>query len=269
MNKLLRNFAVILSFSVIAASCYKKPGSSTSVTGDPNTNPSNPNNPTTNEVHFQFENYFGDLELLMNAGEYTTAQNEKVTITTFNYWITNIKLVKNDGSEFIENESYRLLRGDQHGTLHFHLKDVPAGTYTAVKFMIGVDLERNTSGAQTGALDPGTNPDMFWTWNTGYIQAKLEGTSPQSTAPNHTFEYHIGGVAAGMETPRSVTLGFPQTLEVGAKAGSLIIKADIAKWFPTPKTIAEVSSVTMPGQAAVKIADNYAKMFSLTSVGNE
>src|SRR5690606_605399 len=109
----------------------------------------------------------------------------------FNYWITNIRLTRSDGTEFREEESYRLIRGDKQATTHFHIPEVPAGTYTGIKFMIGVDVPRNTSGAQTGALDPAVNGDMFWSWSTGYIQAKLEGTSPQSSdTVNSSFQYH-------------------------------------------------------------------------------
>lgn len=227
----------------------------------------------TNEMHFMFENYFGAEELSMNADvSYTTLQGEEITkVTAFNYWITNIKLVKSDGTEFAESESYRLVRADKGSTNHFHIPGVPAGTYTGVKFMVGVDVARNTSGAQTGDLDPAVNDDMFWTWSTGYIQAKMEGLSPQSTNTDQTFEYHIGGVAAGKETPREVTLTFPSAIEVGEKAGSLKIKTDAAKWFgPTnPVKIAMMSNMTHPGDMAVKIADNYKEMFSIMSAGNE
>jgi hypothetical protein len=60
-----------------------------------------------------------------------------------------------------------------------------------MEFMIGVDSARNNSGAQTGALDP-TN-GMFWSWSTGYIMAKFEGTSAQSPAAANALKFHIGG----------------------------------------------------------------------------
>ncbi|MCB9063608.1 MAG: hypothetical protein H6551_00535 [Chitinophagales bacterium] len=248
------------------SACTKKPD--TVITTDP-TIPTNPTTHDKAEMHFNFHQYFGNEEIVFNTGNYTTAQSEQITISTFNYWITNIKFVKEDGSEYVEPESYRLIRGDKHATHHFHVEDVPAGTYKGIKFMIGVDVPRNTSGAQTGALDPTINPDMFWSWSTGYIQAKLEGTSPQSTETGNAYQYHIGGVAAGTETPREVMLDFPNTITVGEQAGSMVIKADAAKWFPTPMPIASMAIMTHPGAGASKIADNYAKMFSVMSAGNE
>ncbi|MCB0697068.1 MAG: hypothetical protein KDC07_06870 [Chitinophagaceae bacterium] len=256
MKLSFKNIALIAGAALLLTSCQKKESTVLK---------------TSNEVHFMFNNYFGNEELALNSGNYTTSQNEQVTINTFNYWITNIRFIKSDGSEYAEEESYHLVRGNKSATHHFHVEDIPAATYTGIKFMIGVDVPRNTSGAQTGELDPAVNGDMFWTWNTGYIQAKLEGTSPQSNETDNAFTYHVGGVAAGMETPREVTLTFGADLVVGEQAGSIDVMADAAKWFGpgNPVKIAMTPTMTMPGAMAVKMADNYAKMFSIMSVGNE
>lgn len=252
--------ALSIASVFLISSCKKKP--------EPEPTPT----PTTNEVHFNFENYFGNEELSMNTGTYTTMNSEQITISMFNYWVTNIVFINKDGSEYKEPESYRLMRGDKHATMHFHVKDVPAGTYTGMKFIIGVDVPRNTSGAQDGALDPAINGDMYWNWHTGYIQAKLEGTSPQSKSANNAVIYHIGGVEPGKETPRDVTLNFGTDMVVGAQAGSIKIKADAAKWFgPANPILIEQVSTTAHGSGAnsLKIADNYQQMFSIMSVGNE
>jgi hypothetical protein len=52
---------------------------------------------------------------------------------------------------------------------------------TGIRFLLGVDSARNVSGIQTGALDPARG--MFWTWNSGYVMAKIEGSSPSAHVP--------------------------------------------------------------------------------------
>lgn len=259
MNKSL--LSLTIAAAIALTGCEKKPVETT----PPDTSK------THNEVHFNFDNHFGSEELTLGSGTYTTAQNEQVTINTFNYWITNIELINSDGTTFKEAESYRLLRGDKSATHHFHIADVPKGSYTGIKFIVGVDLDRNTSGAQTGDLDPAVCGDMYWSWATGYIQAKLEGTSPQSTSPNKSFSYHIAGIQPGFETPRTVTINFPQTMVVGDKAGSIKITTDAAKFFgpATPLTIASTPSSLHGGELASKIANNFTAMFTVTSAGNE
>jgi hypothetical protein len=130
---------------------------------------------------------------------------------------------------------------------------------------VGVDSTRNVSGAQTGALDP-TN-GMFWTWNTGYIFAKLEGRSPSSAAPFQKLTHHIGGFRTGENAIRKITLAMP--FEIG-RAKELVINADVQKWFDGPHqiSIASNASVMSPGGVALKIADNYASMFSVNKVVN-
>jgi hypothetical protein len=108
---------------------------------------------------------------------------------------------------------------------------------------------------------------MFWTWNTGYIFAKLEGRSPSSAAPFQKLTHHIGGFRTGENAIRKITLAMP--FEIG-RAKELVINADVQKWFDGPHqiSIASNASVMSPGGVALKIADNYASMFSVNKVVN-
>jgi hypothetical protein len=219
------------------------------------------------EVHINFKNYAGAEPLKLNTATYTTPQGEQITVSRFNYYISNIKLTKSDGSVYAEPESYHLLQQEKTGSLHFHLKDVPAGTYTGMSFMIGVDEPRNIDGAQTGALDPING--MFWTWQTGYIMAKLEGKSPQSKDTTNKYVLHVGGFSGEYNGIRSISLNFPSAIAIeGSKSGDVVIKADMLKWFePNAVKISENSELMMPSAATRKIADNYSKMFTLESAG--
>lgn len=73
---------------------------------------------------------------------------------------------------------------------------VPDGVYNEIHFLLGVDSVDQTSGAQTGALDPVRG--MFWTWNTGYLSFKIEGTSPDSK--NLRTAFHTISAATGGRT---------------------------------------------------------------------
>lgn len=255
MNNYLKSALLLLSISAVAVSCKKKK--------DPE-----PVTPTVTsaEVHMNFKNYAGNDALQLNSGTYTTAQGESITISKFNYYISNIKLTATDGSVYTEPESYHLMQQEKLGSLHFHLEEVPLKTYNKVTFMVGVDEARNTSGAQTGDLDPVNG--MFWTWNTGYIMAKMEGTSPQSTdTTNHSYKLHIGGFKGDYNAVKEVTLTFPTPVTLAAgSSGELVIKADALKWFaPSAIKLSEGSEIMIPSARSKSIADNYAQMFTLQS----
>src|SRR5688500_13738710 len=125
-------------------------------------------------VQLQFTNMAGANPLALNT-TITNAFGENLTITKYKYYISNIALTDERDLRRLLPDTYFLVDEGAAASKTFSV-EVPAGTYKSISFLIGVDSTRNVSGAQTGALDP--LHDMFWTWNTGYIMAKLEGTSP-------------------------------------------------------------------------------------------
>lgn len=261
--KKIKNLSLFALLAIGVAACQKKDDDNNIVTPPPGN--------ATGEVGFEVSNYFGDKALTLNTETYTTASGESVTISKFNYFITNIKLKKADGTEYVQAESYYPVKADVAGSHHFHIKDVPAGTYTSISFLVGVDSARNVSGAQTGGLDPANAASgMFWTWSTGYIMAQLEGTSPQSTATDKKFVHHIGGFKGEFNSIRSVTIALPQQMVLSAdKESTIKLKADANKWFGTNIKVANVTNLMTVNATSKMIADNYATMFSVTSVVNE
>jgi hypothetical protein len=195
--------------------------------------------------------------------QYTNGSGEKFNVSSFKFYITAISFRNSSGS-VSEQNGYHLVDLNQPASQQFEV-NLPPGMYDRVSFSVGVDSTRNVSGAQTGALDP-TN-GMFWTWNTGYIFAKLEGRSPSSPAPFQKITHHIGGFRTGEQALRTVTLN--TNVEIG-RTKQLLINADVQKWFEGPNqiSIAANASIMSPGGIALKIADNYAGMFSVNKVVN-
>ncbi len=221
-------------------------------------------------VKITFINKVKNSPLILNTQHYTNTYGEDYTISKFKYYISNIAL-SHQGFVFKENESYHLIDASNNATQTFSF-DVPIShPYEQLSFILGVDSTRNVSGAQTGALDPANG--MFWTWNSGYIMAKLEGTSPASPAINNKIEYHIGGFSGSNSALRqiSINLAAIQTLAIQSNHTSeIIIEADIDAWWQNPNSLkfAENPVCTTPGELAKKCADNYAKMFTLKTVTN-
>jgi hypothetical protein len=122
---------------------------------------------------------------------------------------------------------------------------------------------KNVSGIQTGTLDPAKG--MFWTWNTGYVMAKLEGNSPAANTPQHSFSYHVGGYKQNEQTIREINLMLPKKIDYTSNNCTIVVAADILKWFNAQHEI-KISDAPFchePGTLATRLADNYAKMFSI------
>ena len=63
--------------------------------------------------------------------------------------------------------------------------------YNWVEFNIGIDSSTSVAGVLTGDLDP--RKGMYWAWQSGYINFKLEGIL--NTKVQQPFQYHVGGYA--------------------------------------------------------------------------
>lgn len=262
MTFIYHNFKfAVLFFALIVtciASCRKKP--------DPIDDISSSNGQYAT-VGFEFSNYVGNKPIALNVDTIVNSEGEQILPTKFNYYISNIRFKRSDGSEYVEEESYHLVSEDNSASKHFHLQKVPVGEYTSMTFMIGIDSARNVSGAQEGALDPAHG--MFWTWNTGYIMAKLEGISPQANAPDYIVMHHVGGFSGEFKGQREVTLTFPEQflLQQGTE-GTIRMRADALKWYSGTNSIsiAAVPIIMSANANSRKIADNYKDMFTITSV---
>jgi hypothetical protein len=108
---------------------------------------------------------------------------------------------------------------------------------------------------------------MFWSWNTGYIFIKAEGTSPQASSGN--FTYHIGGFAGANNAIRTVTLPFNGELRVRANAEpSIHFNVNAARFWHGGIQLADLSTIHMPGANAALIATNFQGAFSVDHLHN-
>ena len=223
----------------------------------------------TGTVKITFVNTVKGKPIQLNTSTYTNPFAEQYSISKFKYYISHVGLVFLGGTD-IENESCYLIDESKPESLSLSFAAVEK-TYSAVSFLLGVDSILNVSGAQTGALDPLN--DMFWTWNSGYIMAKMEGHSPQSKVVNNKVEYHIGGFSGANNVLKNITLNFPAGKKLYISAGKtseIFIEADFETWWQHADElkIAEHPVCTTPGTLAKLIANNYSNMFTIKNVIN-
>ena len=213
----------------------------------------------------QLQHYVNQLPLLPNTS-YSNISGETYTVTKLQYYISNIQLhnAANELVSTVPTTHYLINAYDTTTTqLTFAANNKQ---FSSITFTIGVDSVYNVSGAQTGALDPLNG--MFWTWNNGYIMAKLEGTSPNSQQPNHTYTYHIGGFKTYENTVRKVKLTItPQKIKKH-KPTIILINVQLSKWFDGVHQlkINDNSNTMSTGPKAVQFANNYATMFALNKI---
>jgi hypothetical protein len=255
-----RIFSLIALTTILFTSCKKD----TVETYDTNVKAS---------LSIEFDNIVGSSDLQLNTGNYTNAIGEAYKITTLKYFVSNFTLTKSDGSIYTipQDSSYFLIDESVASSLKPTLK-VPEGEYSSISFIVGVDSLRNTKdiSQRTGVLDPtGAASGMYWSWNSGYIFFKLEGTAASSPQTGNVFQYHIG-LFGGYTTPtinnlKTVTLnltarGVPKVK--ANKATNVHLMADVSKVFTGTSNISFTTTSSVHGATgSAAIANNYAAMF--------
>lgn len=201
---------------------------------------------------------------LVSDKHYINSHGDTFTVETFRFYLSNFSFFSAGLNKSVTAKGTFLVDMEKPASCIINL-ELSDGEYTDLRFLIGVDSAANVSGANGGALDPAMG--MYWAWNSGYIMAKLEGTSNVCKTLHHAFEFHIGGYLSPYNAARQVILPFK--VNVVAKGNNdLYIDADIAAWFAGGVDLSVTNSVLIPGKDACAAADRYAKMFSISTNGN-
>jgi len=205
----------------------------------------------TIKIHFTFKG----KPLVFRDSCYITPSGDTVIIDMCKMYLTNFRFINQHIEIYKENYSYHFINPIKHRD-SIILRDIK-GKFDELEFCIGVDSLTNTMGVLTGDLDPVFA--MYWAWNSGYINAKIEGTSNQCNTPQNRFEYHIGGYLAPYQSIQKITIPVSGN-EIHNNV--LVLNADLSKWFKDI-SLSKEPSITVPSTKAVTMAQHYANMFSI------
>lgn len=204
----------------------------------------------------RFAHFVGDLPLQLAVYSYTNSFKETFTIEQFKYYISDIRITGDDAVEESVLKGAHLVDAADSSTMTIQI-NTTLQKLSTIRFKIGVDSQTNTSGIQSGDLDPMLG--MFWTWNTGYIYARLEGQGDSVHAPAHRFTWDVGGYRANVNAVREIALQIPTPKK------PITIQANLLHWFDGRHQVRLSRSPIchQPGDLAMQLADNYSTMFSI------
>ncbi|RZS56774.1 MbnP family copper-binding protein [Sphaerotilus mobilis] len=194
-------------------------------------------------------------------------------LTDLRFYVSDVKLITASGQEVavtLASNDWQLTQGG-HGLTLIDLENdadtcagdaatnirvagtAPVGTYTGVKFTLGVPSALNHLDATAATtVAPLTNNDMFWSWTGGYKHAKIEvnpenattagiytgGMTNTAVTPNttaNTFNFHLGDTncTAGVPLSSSTCLSEnTSTITMTAfNAGTQKVAVDIGALF--------------------------------------
>ncbi len=218
------------------------------------------NNSTQHNLQINFQPVVKNSPLQLSSKAYSIHSYDSIFFTTFKMYVGKLVLHDDESKEQFSAENYHLLNAENVESLKIPLKNFPLKKISSIDFLVGVDSIENTKGALDGDLD--VSNAMYWTWNSGFINFKLEGHSPICKSIHHAFEFHIGGFKHPNNSLRKVHLQLKTPMDLISK-NNLDIKIDLAKELNNIE-LSTNNSIVEPNNEAMKMADNFAKMFSIS-----
>ena len=243
----------ILNYGLLIVSCMLLLFTAASFSGQP---------VKKGKLTIHFINTANGKHIILNDYTYTNAFGERYSISKLKYYVSDLTLSGNKDDKGNDN-CFLIDASSPQNDIELA---IPAGNYNTLFFLLGVDSMKNCSGAQTGALDALNG--MFWTWNSGYVVFKLEGSSTASTADLNRIEQHIGGYRNGNNVSTKIGLSFHE-IKVSANTNLLItVEVDLDKYWKgnNDTRISDIPVCTSPGAAAKKIAANFQGLFSIKNI---
>lgn len=198
------------------------------------------------QVSIHFVPVLKNERLMLSQGD------DSLDITVFKFYISDIRFSNNGIETGRDPVRFHLVDASDPYSLTILIQDSVPESDT-ISFGLGIDSITSVSGVFGGDLDPVNG--MYWTWQSGYINLKLEGSSILSPRPDHAFHFHLGGYAAPYNSYRVVKLP-------AKSASNLEIRVDTGKIFDTVNLSLE-NNIMSPSGAAMILSDKAIKMFSV------
>ncbi len=193
----------------------------------------------------------------------------------FRYWVSNISLVSSGNSVHTIQDSYFLLEETkavavQEGDFTYPAKKretidltaLPSGSYTKIRFSVGVDETFNNNlSLQAGELSQLNGmTNISWMWHTSYIFSSLKG---KNVATNGNILVETGLNA----NYRTVEISLPTALVINSsQTGILNINVDVAKILQNIDLASTPTVSASTPTVMTSVADNFRDdVFSIIS----
>lgn len=175
-------------------------------------------------------------------------KNDSIKISKFRFYVSDVEFLNKNKVTKQVKKKHHLIDIDNHTTIQ--LETGSEFNFDQIQFNIGIDSITNVSGAMGNDLDP-TN-GMYWAWQSGYINFKLEGKCGVCNTRNNEFQLHIGGY----QTPFNSL----QKIKLNVKEGKLVNIFIDVEAFLNEINLEKNCSIMSPSLQSVKLSHQFEKL---------
>jgi hypothetical protein len=180
------------------------------------------------------------------------SDGDSMRVSALRFYIYNIRFESENAAVWSSGNEHFLVDVFEESGASIPIKSSAQLKFDYLSFSIGVDSTLQTTGAQSGVLDP--IHGMYWAWQSGYIAWKLEAELAHS-AQSKKIQWHVGGFRAPYQAQRTVRLKLTEQLhpiKCGIQLDELLSEIE--------RSPAEVMS---PNNTAMLLADRFQTCFKI------
>lgn len=179
---------------------------------------------------------------------------DSIKIEKLKFYVSNFEFVNQENKHFTPTNSYYLIDFEKKESLVINLKIDENFNFNLIKFNLGIDSTTNVSGAYGGDLDPSNG--MYWTWQSGYINFKLEGISNLCKNEKNEFQFHLGGYQFPNNSLTEVQLKTKNSTPI-------TLSLDLFKLF-SQFSSSSFNNIMSPSKQAVDLSKSISKLFFIS-----
>lgn len=181
----------------------------------------------------------------------TPSHSDSIYFDAIRFYVSNVQFFHDDALVSVLEKKHHLVDLEFPKSMKIDLGKIANLSFNKIKFDFGIDSLTNISGAFGEDLDP-TN-GMYWTWQSGYINFKLEGVTPSCPARKNFFQFHLGGYQAPFTNVQSVELNVfdEKAISIELPIDQLLEKINFKETY----------QIMSPNQQAVDMSQLIASLF--------
>ncbi len=205
---------------------------------------------TSNEI-IEFKLSINHHPIKVDKKYFNHTLSDSIHFDAIRFYVSNFQFFQDEVFVASLQKKHHLIDLENPASLKIDLEENANLNFNKIKFDFGIDSLTNVSGAFGGDLDP-TN-GMYWTWQSGYINFKLEGVTPSCPARKNFFQFHLGGYQAPFANAQNVEL-------------PILDKKNITIELPVDQLLEKINfketyQIMSPNQQAVDMAQLIASIF--------
>lgn len=177
-----------------------------------------------------------------------------ISISELKFYLSSFKLFNNEVLVFSDSIPAYLFDMESRTTVQLKVPETVA--YNEIQFQLGIDSALTVSGNVAEDLNP--QKGMYWAWQSGYINFRVEGQITHQDKQKENFDFHLGGYKYPFNSAQFIKIKMNTLNQRDVKL--TIDIAEVLSYF----NLNQLKHLMSPGDKAVEFSKVISKKFILS-----